>query len=99
VLKHLTETQSFNIDSVLWSTMFVGNSDTVKVSGTVCLQECVGSTVVDTGGWCANNLGMGCEYPGLDESEECARLDGVLEGVSTGDWCASKLGMVLSIQD
>jgi hypothetical protein len=28
--------------------------------------------VVDTGGWCANNLGMGPEYPGLDESEEYA---------------------------
>jgi hypothetical protein len=28
--------------------------------------------VVDTGGWCANHLGMGPEYPGLHESEECA---------------------------
>jgi hypothetical protein len=29
--------------------------------------------VVDTGGWCANNLGMGPEYPVLDESAEYAR--------------------------
>jgi hypothetical protein len=27
---------------------------------------------VSTGGWCAYNLGMGPEYPGLDESEEYA---------------------------
>jgi hypothetical protein len=29
--------------------------------------------VVDTGGWCASRLGMGPEYPGLDESVEHAR--------------------------
>jgi hypothetical protein len=28
---------------------------------------------VDTGGWCASKLGMGPEYPGLDESVEYAR--------------------------
>jgi hypothetical protein len=28
---------------------------------------------VSTGGWCASKLGMGPEYPGLDESVEYAR--------------------------
>jgi hypothetical protein len=30
--------------------------------------------VVDTGGWCANNLGMGPEYPGLQYESELARM-------------------------
>jgi hypothetical protein len=40
--------------------------------------------VVDTGGWCANNLGMGPEYPGLHESEECASWS-VLHWISVED--------------
>jgi hypothetical protein len=27
---------------------------------------------VTEGGWCASKLGMGPEYPGRDESEQCA---------------------------
>jgi hypothetical protein len=40
--------------------------------------------VVDTGGWCANNLGMGPEYPGLDESAECTSWS-VLHWISSLD--------------
>jgi hypothetical protein len=31
--------------------------------------------VVDTGGWCANNLGMGPEYPGLQYESELERMN------------------------
>jgi hypothetical protein len=40
--------------------------------------------VVDTGGWCASKLGMGPEYPGLDDSAEYASWS-VLHWISSLD--------------
>jgi hypothetical protein len=39
---------------------------------------------VSTGGWCASKLGRGPEYPGLDESAECASWS-VLHWISSLD--------------
>jgi hypothetical protein len=39
---------------------------------------------VDTGGWCASKLGVGPEYPGPDESAECASWS-VLHWISSLD--------------